>query len=133
MEAKEVKVYEEKEPKGERFYKFYKDVIEKLDLSVFLDSVVDFEEGENLNNRIYGILQGKMIREYRVVLTFLNSTNHKNYMVYTNDQKDSDNHLIVYGVVYEPDALEPFIGFPTTQDEWASIYSVMDAVFLCYH
>lgn len=136
MEAKDVKVYykpeNNKTSTHERFYNFYNDSCEKLELSNFLDSIVDPEEEnkEESNNIIYGIINEEIVKEYYVILTFKNTNNNKNYIIYTDNKIDQNNNLVIYSAIYDEDAPEPFISFLTSNEEWRDICSIMDAVFL---
>lgn len=60
-------------------------------------------------------------KEYDVILTFHSNTHNKDYIVYTDNEYDFNNKLKVYAAIYDPKALEPFIGYPTTEEEWDEI------------
>lgn len=137
MEARNIKVYKNldtksKDKNNRRFYSFYNDAIEKLEMSKFLDFSVDVET-ENIemaNPKIYGIINGNITNEYEVVLTFQNMRNKKNYIVYTDNQKDLNGNYIIYSAVYDMENPDPFESFLKKQEEWLEVCSVMDAIFL---
>lgn len=136
MEAIDVKVYYEitkaQSQTIGRFYNFYNDSSDKLELSKFLNSIIDSEEenSNDLENVIEVIINGEVVKEYNVVLTFKNASNNKNYIVYTDNQKDQNGNIVIYSAIYDTEAPEPFIGFLMTNEEWMDVCSIMDAVFL---
>lgn len=65
---------------------------------------------------------------YDVILTFHNDNNNKDYIVYTNNELDDENKLIIYSSVYNP-ITEELLGNPETQEEWDRIFNVLDEVF----
>lgn len=136
MQAKDVKVYESFEnnlTQFKRFYSFYNDSVEKLELSNFLNSTIDVDLENNVDNVIYGVVNGKIIKKYKVVLTFLNLRNNKDYIVYTDCENDSNGNKKIYSAVYDMDKNSPFVSFLTTLDEWTDVCQVMDAIFLFKH
>ena len=60
-------------------------------------------------------------KEYDVILTFHSNTYNKDYVVYTDNEYDANNKLKVYAAIYDPNADEPFIGYPESQEEWNEI------------
>ena len=135
MEIRNVRVYDNivisHESNSERFYNFCYDSSEKLDLSEFLNSVQDFEdENGETSNSVYGIVQEKIVKEFQALVTFHSIRNNKDYLVYTDNQKDQNGKLIVYCLTYKEKDPDPFVGFLTTQEEWAEVCSLLDAVFL---
>lgn len=120
MGAKDVRVYYEFANNQEPTYKrFYNDPCEKLEMSNFLNSIVEFEESNNdINNIIYGIINQEIVKEYYVILTFKNASNNKNYIVYTENQNDQNLNKMIYSATYDMDAPNPFLGFVNTNEEW---------------
>ncbi len=139
MEAKDVRIYyklpKNQEHEHKRFYNFYNEPCERLEMSNFLNSIVDYEENNNneINNIIYGIINQEIVKEYYVIMTFKNITNNKNYIVYTDNQNDQDLKKKIYSAIYDMDAPDPFIGFLTTNEEWMNVCALLDAIFLYKH
>ena len=139
MEAKDVRLYykltNNQEQINKRFYNFYNDRCEKLEMSKFLNSIIESEEKNNdeINNIIYGIINQEIVKEYHVILTFKNVSNNKNYVVYTDNQNDQNLNKVIYSAIYDMDAPDPFLGFLTTNEEWIDICALMDALFLYKH
>ena len=65
--------------------------------------------------------------EYNVILTF-KSNNNKNYVIYTDNTYDKNKKLRFYAATYDPNLSTPFLGEPTTKEEWGEITSVIDKV-----
>lgn len=80
--------------------------------------------------RIKGISPDGKTREYDVILTFNNPKNEKDYVVYTDGTYDAEEKLRVFAAIYDPDASEPFAGYPATKEEWADICELLDKVIL---
>lgn len=139
MEAKDVRVYcqftNNPELTQKRFYNFYNDPCEKLEMSNFLNSIVEFEEKNrnDINNIIYGIINQEIVKEYYVILTFKNTDNNKNYIVYTDNQNDQNLNKMIYSAIYDVDAPDPFLGFLNTKEEWMNVCEIFDALFLYKH
>ncbi len=66
--------------------------------------------------------------EYNVILTFKNNRNNKNYVVYTDGTYDQNRKLRFYAAIYDPNLANPFLGEPTTKEEWADITAIIDNV-----
>lgn len=81
-----------------------------------------------MNNlkKISAILANGTKVEYNVILTFKSNKTNKNYCVYTDDTIDQNKKLRVYAAVYDPTQPIPFLGEPTTKEEWAEITSIID-------
>ena len=69
-------------------------------------------------------------KEYDVILTFHSNTYNKDYIVYTDNEYDTDDKLKIYAAVYNPNAEQPFVGYPTTQEEWDEIISTINNVLI---
>ena len=80
--------------------------------------------------RISTILSNGTKVDYNVILTFKSILSGKNYVVYTDNTYDSNNKIRFYAAVYNPDLPNPFIGEPTTKEEWTEITNVIDNVIL---
>lgn len=65
---------------------------------------------------------------YDVILTFHNDNTNKDYIVYTNNEKDEEDKLKIYASIYDPKT-EKLLGNPTTKEEWDTIYNLLDEVF----
>lgn len=68
--------------------------------------------------------------DYNVILTFKSVLSGKNYVVYTDNTYDQNKKIRFYAAVYNPDLPTPFIGEPTTKEEWTEIVNVIDNVIL---
>ena len=66
--------------------------------------------------------------EYNVILTFKSLITGKNYCVYTDNTIDKNQKLRFYTAVYNPAQSQPYLGEPTTKDEWNEITKVIDSV-----
>ena len=75
--------------------------------------------------KIKGIFNG-VEKEYDVILTFHSNTYNKDYIVYTDNEYDANNKLKIYAAIYDPNAEDPFIGYPTTQEEWNEIAKIIN-------
>lgn len=64
--------------------------------------------------------------EYKVILTFKNNQTGKNYVIYTDDTQDQNQKLRFYAGVYDPTQPTPYLGEPTTKEEWAEITTIID-------
>lgn len=73
---------------------------------------------------------GNITNEYEVVLTFQSMRNNKNYIVYTDNQKDLNWNYIIYSAIYDMENPDPFESFLKKQEEWLEVCFVMDAIFL---
>lgn len=67
---------------------------------------------------------------YNVILTFKSILSNKNYVVYTDNTYDNEKKLRIYSAIYNPEYLNPFIGEPTTSEEWNEITRIIDNVIL---
>lgn len=83
-----------------------------------------------MNNlkKISTILANGTKVEYNVILTFKSNKTNKNYCVYTDDTIDPNKKLRFYVACYDPSQQNPYLGEPTTQEEWSEITSIIDSV-----
>ena len=83
-----------------------------------------------MNNlkKISTILSNGTKVEYNVILTFKSNQNNKNYVVYTDDTYDQNKKLRFYAAAYDPSQSTPYLGEPTTKEEWSEITSIIDKV-----
>ena len=68
--------------------------------------------------------------DYNVIHTFKIIISGKNYIVYTDNTYDSNKKIRFYAATYNPELSNPFIGEPTTKEEWSEITNVIDNVIL---
>lgn len=132
MEARNVKIYKElKNPNSNivKFYNFYIAKIDRLDMSLFLDSIADFEDTNKENNKVYGIINNTKVGEYDVILTFINSLNLKKYILFTDNRLDGEKKLAIYCAIYDDDLPQPFIGVPQTKEELDILTIIMDSLY----
>lgn len=66
--------------------------------------------------------------EYNVILTFKSNQNDKNYVIYTDNTYDQNKKLRFYAAAYNPKAPTPYLGEPTTKEEWSEITTIIDKV-----
>ena len=84
-----------------------------------------------MNNRtkIYTILPAGTRVEYDVILTYKSPTTRKNYCIYTDNTYDKNHKLRFYTAIYNPELDNPFLGEPTTKEEWTEITATIDNIF----
>ena len=78
--------------------------------------------------KIYTILPDGTKKEYTVILTFKNNNNQKDYVIYTDNTYDPNKKLRFYVAIYNPTITNPFLGEPTTTEEWNEITNIIDSV-----
>lgn len=66
--------------------------------------------------------------EYNVILTFKNLDNNKNYVIYTDNTLDKNNRIRFYTGVYDSKLPNPYLGEPTTKEEWSYINNILNKV-----
>lgn len=76
--------------------------------------------------KISTILSNGTKVEYNVILTFKSNMNNKNYVVYTDNTYDQNKKLRFYVGIYDPSQATPYLGEPTTKEEWTEITNVID-------
>ena len=83
-----------------------------------------------MNNlkKISTILANGTKVEYNVILTFKSNKTNKNYCIYTDDTYDQNKKLRFYAASYAPTQSTPYLGEPTTKEEWAEITTIIDQV-----
>lgn len=64
--------------------------------------------------------------EYNVILTFKSILSGKNYIIYTDNTYDQNKRLRFYAAIYNPELPTPFVGEPTTKEEWNEIINVVN-------
>ena len=84
----------------------------------------------NEPKRISTILPNGVKIEYNVILTFKSILSGKNYVIYTDNTYDQNKKLRFYAATYNPNLPTPFIGEPTTKEEWLEITNAIDNVIL---
>lgn len=80
--------------------------------------------------RISTVLSNGTKVDYNVILTFKSVLSGKNYVVYTDNTYDPNKKLRFYAATYNPDLPTPFIGEPTTKEEWQEITNAIDSVII---
>lgn len=80
--------------------------------------------------RVSTILSNGTKVDYNVILTFKSIISGKNYIVYTDNTYDPNKKIRFYVAVYNPDLPIPFIGEPSTKEEWAEITKTIDNVII---
>ena len=80
--------------------------------------------------KISTILSNGTKVEYNVILTFKSNITNKNYCIYTDDTLDQNNKLRIYTAVYDQTLPNPYLGEPTTKEEWNEITSVINNVIV---
>lgn len=66
--------------------------------------------------------------EYDVILTFKSNKTNKNYAIYTDNTYDQNKKLRFYAAVYDKTQPTPYLGEPTTKEEWSEITSIINQV-----
>ena len=66
--------------------------------------------------------------EFEILFTFESDETNKNYMVYTDNTKDSEGNTKVYASVFKPDE-EPLELLPVeTEREWRIIETIIESI-----
>lgn len=78
-----------------------------------------------MENKIYTILPGGTKKEYDVIVSFVSKTTGKGYIVYTDNENDSDNKLKVFASTFDPQTRE-YLGVIEAKEEWAQIVKLVD-------
>lgn len=83
-----------------------------------------------MNNikRISTILSNGTKIDYNVILTIYNNQTNKNYAIYTDNTLDKNKRLRLYTAVYNPSLSNPYLGEPTTKEEWTYISNILNKV-----
>ncbi len=78
-----------------------------------------------MENKIYTILPGGTKKEYDVIVSFVSKATGKGYIVYTDNENDSDNKLKVFASTFDPQTRE-YLGVIEAKEEWAQIVKLVD-------
>lgn len=65
---------------------------------------------------------------YDVLFTFESEETNKNYIVYTDNQKDESGNIEVYASIYYPDDPQSKLEAITTEKEWKVIETILDTL-----
>lgn len=84
----------------------------------------------NEKKKISTILANGTKVEYNVILTFKNHQNNKDYVIYTDNTYDKNKKLRFYAAIYDKKLPNPYLGEPTTKEEWSEITKVLDQVII---
>ena len=68
--------------------------------------------------------------ECEVLFTFESEETGKNYIVYTDNTLDEDDNTKVFASIYNPDEEETVLQPIETDEEWAIIEKILDALGL---
>ncbi len=82
----------------------------------------------NNNAKISTILANGTKVEYSVILTFKSKQNNNNYCIYTDNTYDQNHKLKFYSAIYSDNLENPYLGEPTTKEEWNEIIKIIDTV-----
>ena len=82
----------------------------------------------NNTKKIYTTLPNGTKIEYQVILTTINPLTNKHYIVYTDNTLDKYNRIRLYVGIYDPNLQIPYIGEPTTKEEWIYITNILNKV-----
>lgn len=66
--------------------------------------------------------------EFEVLFTFESEETGKNYIVYTDNTLDEDDNTKVFASIYNPDEEETVLQPIETDEEWAIIEKILDAL-----
>ena len=71
--------------------------------------------------------EGKEV-ECEVLFTFESDETKKNYMVYTDNTKDSEGNIKVYASIYDPEKPESELQPIETDKEWKIIETILEEI-----
>ena len=71
--------------------------------------------------------EGKEV-ECEVLFTFESDETKKNYMVYTDNTKDSEGNIKVYASIYDPDKPESELQPIESDKEWKIIETILEEI-----
>ena len=80
------------------------------------------------NNKFVMIDENGQEREYDVLFTFESEETHKNYIVYTDNQRDETGNIEVYASIYYPDDPQSKLEAIKTEKEWKVIETILDTL-----
>ena len=66
--------------------------------------------------------------DYNVILTFKSNITNKNYVVYTDNTLDQNKKIRFYAALYDPTNKTPYLGEPTTKEEWQEITNIINNI-----
>ena len=70
---------------------------------------------------------GKEVK-YDVLFTFQSEDTQKDYIVYTDNTKDSEGNVQVYASIYHPDEKETRLEVIETEQEWKVIDTILNTI-----
>lgn len=70
---------------------------------------------------------GKEVK-YDVLFTFQSEETNKDYIVYTDNTKDSDGNTQVFASIYHPDEENSKLEAITTDKEWQIIETILNTI-----
>ena len=82
----------------------------------------------NTQKKISTILSNGTKVEYSVILTFKSNLTNKNYVIYTDNTYDQNKKLRLYAGTYDPSQQVPYLGEPTSKEEWTEITNIINNV-----
>lgn len=65
---------------------------------------------------------------YDVLFTFESDETHKNYIVYTDNERDASGNIEVYASIYYPDDPHSKLEAIETEKEWKVIETILDTL-----
>ncbi len=71
--------------------------------------------------------EGKEV-ECEVLFTFESDETKKNYMVYTDNTKDSEGNIKVYASIYDPEKPESELQPIESESEWKIIETILEEI-----
>ena len=71
--------------------------------------------------------EGKEV-ECEVLFTFESDETKKNYMVYTDNTKDSEGNIKVYASIYDPEKTESELQPIESESEWKIIETILEEI-----
>lgn len=80
------------------------------------------------SKKIFTILSNGTKVEYNVILISKDNQTNKNYVVYTDNTLDKNNKLRLYAAMYDPKLPNPYIGEPSSKEEWTYISNILNKV-----
>ena len=67
-------------------------------------------------------------RVFDVLFTYESEETHKNYIVYTDQSKDSEGNIQVYASTYNPNDPSSPLGVVETEKEWKVIETILETL-----
>ncbi len=128
MEVRNVVVYKEIEtpiPTKERFYKLSESRQEEIDITTFLNAIDETEDALCIKT-----ISKSVERFCPVIATFYEPKNNVNYLVFTSEEYDREQKLMLYALKYNEDLPNPMLGFISSEFELILVYKILDSLFL---